>query len=52
MTRDFEAHKNRRKAWDRGFSVKGESYFTFSKRIQTDARRSHQHLRTGNFLKG
>lgn len=25
MTQDYDQHKKRRRAWDRGFSVKGES---------------------------
>lgn len=27
MTRDFDDHKRRRKAWDRGFAIKGQSLF-------------------------
>ncbi|KAF4545568.1 Cytochrome P450 [Lasiodiplodia theobromae] len=33
MTRDFDAHKNRRKAWDRGFSVKAIN--TYAPRISS-----------------
>lgn len=35
MTRDFDDHRKRRKAWDRGFSIKGMSIFPRRPSIET-----------------